>query len=492
MLDSDKIRLEEVTKHDRNADTKWVIRGSSVYDITEFVGQHPGGEIILRACGGSVDPYWKIFAIHDKPEVYDILKEYYIGEIDERDLDNEGHINWNVLGEDAAEKYGVEDPFKFDPERDPNLIVHTEKPCNAETPGNLLTDFLTPLRLFFVRNHFWAPQTHESPQSITIELSDGEEKTYSVEDLKANFKEHTITVTLQCSGNRRAHMSAASRGKTSGLQWDIGAISTAEFTGVRLRDVLNDAGYCVEGDCATPAQCDDEDDDKHIHFTSPADTYAVSIPLQTAINPQADVLLAWNMNGEPLNRDHGGPLRAVVPGTTAARSVKWLGRVSVSADECQGQFQQRDYKLFGPDMKQKECTAEDWDGAQAIQETPVQSAITNIVPANGNNKTTVQGFAYSGGGRRVVRVDVSADGGKTWKPATLQDDKAKGSKRWAWTLWNIEWPKDELEPGKQVEFIVKACDDSYNCQPEDFDATWNFRGLLANAWHKQKRDYAEI
>ena len=436
----------------------------------------------MRACGGSVDPYWRIFSIHQKPEVYDILKEFHIGEIDERDLDDDGKVDWNVLG-DAAIKHIVDDPFKHDPERDENLIVRTAKPCNAETPGNLLTDFLTPLRLFFVRNHLWVPRTDESPQSLTIELSDGEEKTYSISELREKFREHTITATLQCAGNRRSHMSKGAPGPTSGLQWDVGAIGTAEFSGVRLRDVLRDAGYCVEGDCPAPKQCDDEDSDKHIHLSSPGDTYAASIPLQTAINPQADVLLAWNMNGEPINRDHGGPLRAIVPGTTAARSVKWLGRISISCEEAQSQWQKRDYKCFGPNLKQTDVTGEDWDEAQAIQETPVQSAITNIIKANGNDKTTIQGFAFSGGGRAIVRVDVSADGGHTWKQAELHRDRAKGSRRWAWTMWSIEWLKSEMMPNQDTQFVVKAIDEAYNTQPESFDSTWNFRGLCANAWH---------
>jgi len=476
--------LSEVPKHNRDAVRKWVIRGTTVYDITDFIEQHPGGEVILRACGGSIDPYWKIFSIHQKQEVYDILKEFHIGDIDDRDLDDAGHVDWSVLG-DEANNIIIDDPFKHEPERDPNLVVRTEKPCNAETPGSLLTDFITPLKLFFVRNHLWVPQTEESPQSITIELSDGEEKSYSLSDLKAKFKEHTITVTLQCSGNRRSHMSKATLGPTSGLQWDIGAIGTAEFSGVKLRDVLKDAGYCVDEDCPAPSQAETDECDKHVQFISPGDTYAVSIPLQTAVNPQADVLLAWNMNGEPINRDHGGPIRAIVPGTTAARSVKWLGKISIGCDESPSQWQQRDYKCFGPNMKQTQVRAEDWEGAQSMQETPVQSAITNVVKANGNNKTTVQGFAFSGGGRGIVRVDVSADGGKTWKQADLHRDRAKGSRRWAWTMWSIEWPKDEISVGQQTEFVVKAVDDSYNTQPETFEGTWNFRGLCANAWDRK-------
>lgn len=478
-----KIRLVDVPKHDRDAATKWVIKGTSVYDITDFVEQHPGGEIVLRACGGSIDPYWKLFNIHDKPEVHEILSKYHIGEIDERDLDSTGRIDWSVLGE-LANDNDIDDPFKHEPARDDALIIRTDQPCNAETPGKLLVDFLTPLRLFFVRNHLWVPRVEESPHAITIELSDGEEKTFTLSDLKRDFKQYTITATLQCSGNRRSHMSQASQGKTSGLAWDIGAIGTAEFSGVKLHDVLRAAGHDMDDECPAPSQSDCEDEDKHVHFSSPCDTYAVSIPLQTALNPQADVLLAWDMNGEPIDRDHGGPLRAIVPGTTAARSVKWLGRVIVSSDEASGQYQRKDYKCFGPNIKQADVTIADWDAAQAIQESPVQSAITNILRDTSDSKTFVQGFAFSGGGRNIVRVDVSADGGRTWRQAQLSKDKAKGSKRWAWTLWSIDWAPVDLTSDQEVEFVVKATDDSYNTQPESFDSTWNFRGVCANAWHR--------
>lgn len=476
-LDVVKIRLAELPKHGQSARTKWVTRGTSVYDITAFIEQHPGGEVVLRACGGSIDPYWKLFSIHQKPEVYDILKEFYIGEIDDRDLDAAGNVDWTLHGIQS----GLDDPFKEDPERDAQLIVHTEKPCSAETPGNLLTDFLTPLSVFFVRNHLWVPKISESDHSITVELSCGEEEAYSMSDLK-KFKEHTITATLQCAGNRRSHMSKGAAGKTAGLQWETGAIGTAEFSGVRLRDVLHDAGCNVEGDCSSPSMCRDEESDKHVHFTAPGDTYSASIPLQTAINPQADVLLAWKMNGEPIPRDHGGPLRAIVPGTTAARSVKWVGRISVSSEEASSQWQKRDYKCFGPNRRSSEVCSEDWDEAQAIQEMPVQSAITKVVRTI--DSTRLQGWAVSGGGRAIVRVDVSADGGSTWKQADLHKDKANGSRRWAWTLWSTDWPQSGLERAQSSgKFVVKAVDEAYNTQPESFDASWNFRGLLANAWH---------
>ena len=480
-IDNQKIRLSELPQHGRDADTKWVVCETSVYDITDFIESHPGGEVILRACGGTIDPYWKLFTIHQKPEVRDILNEMYIGDVDDRDLDSAGQVNWKLL-EGAGLDIG--DPFKDDPERDPSLVVHTAKPCNAETPGSLLSDFLTPLHLFFVRNHLWVPQIDPSSHELTIELSNGDEKSYSLADLKEKFREHTVTVTLQCAGNRRAHMSQSAGGKTAGLQWDFGAIGTAEFTGVRLRDVLIDSGYDVNAACEKcPNTLADPDTDQHVQFIAPGDTYAASVPLPTALNPAADVILAWNMNGEPMPRDHGGPLRAVVPGIVAARSVKWVGRISISNEEAQSQWQKRDYKCFGPNVRATEVSAQDWDDAQSIQETPVQSAITKVFPQQSKN-VTVEGFAYSGGGRAIVRVDVSADGGRTWKQADLRQDNSKGTRRWSWTLWNIEWPQDDLPQDQKPEFVVKAVDDSYNCQPKDFESIWNFRGLLGCAWHR--------
>ncbi|CRK41663.1 hypothetical protein BN1708_016887, partial [Verticillium longisporum] len=164
------------------------------------------------------------------------------------------------------------------------------------------------------------------------------------------------------------------------------------------------------------------------------------------------------MNGAPLPPDHGFPLRALVPGYVAARSVKWLRRVIVSEDESQSQWQQKDYKLFGPNQ-----THPDWTTAPAIQEMPITSAITAVKlgpwttvppmkapggrlltppPEARGREAAVTGYAYSGGGRRIVRVDVSLDNGRTWDQAKLLADTVKpgpdrasqdhGHKSWAW------------------------------------------------------------
>ena len=308
--------------------------------------------------------------------------------------------------------------------------------------------------------------------TLHVELHDGTEADYTVDELKQNFEPVTITATLQCSGNRRKHMSDAAR-PTTGLPWSIGAISTATFTGCRLRDVLAHAGFPV----------DDYPDDevKHAQFMG-AEAYGASIPIEKAVSKRGDVLLVYEMGGEPLPRDHGYPLRALVPGHVAARSVKWLKSIVLSEEESSSQWQQRDYKCFGPNVG---SDGADWEGAPAIQEMPVQSAITGVkedAKVDGEDGVEVQGYAFSGGGRKIVRVDVSADEGRTWHQAELLKDEAKGYKSWAWTRWKWMVPKRVAEEGG--EFVVKAVDEVYNTQPERYEPQWNFRGNLTSGWHR--------
>lgn len=467
------IRLHEIQEHNRQADTYWVYRGNRVYDITEWIPNHPGGEVIMRAVGGSIEPYWNIFTIHQKQDVYDILEQYFIGLIDPRDL---------VDGKAPADQ--IEDPFKSDPARDEALTVHSERPFNAETPVADLQSFITPVNRFYKRHHLWVPQVDEETFKLTIELPDGEEAEYSVEDLRRKFKAHTITATMQCSGNRRSHMTEGSS-PTNGIQWGVGAISNASWTGVRMLDVLQDAGLNIT---------DLPDDVKHVQFVG-AEAYGASIPIDKAIDRFGDVLLVYEMNGQPLQRDHGFPLRALVPGTVAARSVKWLNKIVLSDEESTSQWQRRDYKCFGPN----EGGNPDWDRAAAIQETPVQSAITSVRKVTANRlensqlarvygleeeSVVLRGYAFSGAGRRIVRVDISPDDGKTWQQAELETpaegEGSQGHRAWSWQLWSLAVPVRMLSRN----ICVKASDEGYNTQPETFAPYFNFRGNLANSWHR--------
>lgn len=526
-----RFRIAEVRKHDAKSQNPWVIQNDKVYDITDWIPAHPGGQVILRAAGGSIDPYWDIFTVHKNHYVQDILSNYLIGFVDQADL---------IDGKPALEQ--IQDPFVTDPERHAELITRTEKPRNAETPANALaSDFLTPNELFYIRNHMWVPRVGQSDSDshlLTVQLLDGTVKQYTLQELKSRLPCKMVTATLQCSGNRRKHMNEESGRPTNGLPWTVGAVSNALWEGVPLADVLADAGLQFT---KTNGKYD-FGGVKHVQFSG-LEAYGASIPIKKAIDPEGDVLLAYSMNGKPLPPDHGFPLRAIIPGHVAARSVKWLSEITLSEEESQSQWQRRDYKCFGPNE-----TNVDWESAPAIQELPVQSAITKLKlggwtcteerkegsddsdpsiegPAQ---RISLDGYALSGGGRAIIRVDISLDSGNTWAQAQLVPDcnsadeavsLCQGNGAWAWKRWRFEGAipmrafqhqaqarkgtgngesvegSQNLAPGNVcgsggnsrrlcTVVLAKAIDDAYNTQPETHAATWNIRGNLANAWHR--------
>lgn len=558
-----RFRLASIREeHGPTSPSPWVTYQDKVYDITEWVAAHPGGDVILRAAGGSVEPYWNIFSIHKSAHVREILDQYLIGYIDMLDLDKDG--------KPALES--IEDPFQADPARDQRFIVHTAKPRNAEPPNDeLLKEFRTPNEMFYIRNHMWVPVVDENKAdeeyALTVELPDGETKRYTLGELKAKFPAHKVTAVLQCSGNRRNDMTRHA-GKTNGLQWGVGAIGNAEWEGVRLADVLADAGLVVSDPRVATSKSTSQDggqnageDARLLHVQlSGLEAYGSSIPLAKALDPTGDVLLAFGMNGKVLPRDHGFPIRAIVPGTVAARSVKWLSKIVVADEESHSQWQRRDYKSFGPN----EGANPDWDRAKSIQEMPVTSAITGVwvgecvrkgkapswanshlknsdgrgvvdvaavervigytAPQEQTSSTAnkpcpentppaepvaIQGYAYSGGGRGIARVDVSLDGGKTWDQAELVNDcppgnnsssPCHGNKNWTWTRWRytgqlpvlaIPPASPAIDGGKDKQkycttLVVKATDEAYNSQPETHKGIYNVRGNLATAWHRVK------
>ncbi|KAH8193879.1 hypothetical protein TruAng_011959 [Truncatella angustata] len=474
-----RFRLSEIKIHGPKSARPWIIHEDKVYDITDWVPAHPGGEVILRAAGGSIEPYWDIFSIHKTPYVREILEQYVVGSVHPDDLED-GRPRMDT----------VEDPFVNDPKRDERLLQLTSKPCNAETAGdNLAGDFLTPNEVFYVRNHMWVPVIEDptgDAHSITIELPDGDHKTYTVGELKSKFKQHTVTAVMQCSGNRRKNMTEYAR-KTNGLQWGVGAISCAKWEGVRLRDVLADAGLLIN---------DLPEDAQHVQFSA-LEAYGASIPIHAALDPRGDVLLAFKMNDMPLPPDHGFPVRVVVPGTVAARCVKWLSKIVISDEESTTSWQRKDYKCFGPNETQNL----DWDKYKSIQEMPVTSAITrarfrSACKSDGTAPPVeLQGYAYSGGGREIQRVDVSLDGGQTWGQATFLDDthQEAGTKKWCWKRWTYQGALPETTDTQAgvATFVVKATDEAYNTQPQSYTSIYNLRGNLATAWHRLEVDLAK-
>ena len=209
---------------------------------------------------------------------------------------------------------------------------------------------------------------------------------------------------MQCGGNRRAALNAHS--KTQGLAWDVGAISTAKWSGARLRDVLADQyGIRTLEDAARMGV-------KHVHFLPFDPPYDASIPIEKALDARMDVILAYEMNGVEIPPEHGYPVRVVVPGGIGARNVKWCQTIRVASEESDSVWQRNvQYKGFSPNVKKFDETV-DVKGALSVQEMPVQSAVTSCASEvePDDDEMEVQGYAWSGGGRNIVRVDVTSDG----------------------------------------------------------------------------------
>uniref|UniRef100_A0A1D1XTR8 Sulfite oxidase n=1 Tax=Anthurium amnicola TaxID=1678845 RepID=A0A1D1XTR8_9ARAE len=270
-----------------------------------------------------------------------------------------------------------------------------------------------------------------------------------------------------------------------GVGWDICALGNAIWGGAKLSDVLELVGI-PKLTATTPLGA------KHVEFVSvdmckeeKGGPYKASIPLRQATNPEAEVLLAYEMNGETLNRDHGYPLRVIVPGVIGARSVKWLDCINIIEEECQGFFMQKDYKMFPPSVDWDNII---WSTRRAQMDFPVQCAICSLedVDIVKQGRITVSGYAVSGGGRGIERVDISVDGGKTWVEAHryqkigvpyVSDDI--NNDRWAWVLF-----KAEVDIPDNAEIIAKAADSAANVQPESVEEIWNLRGILNTSWHR--------
>eukprot|EP00596_Hydrurales_sp_CCMP1899_P000671 CAMPEP_0119043770 /NCGR_PEP_ID=MMETSP1177-20130426/25875_1 /TAXON_ID=2985 /ORGANISM="Ochromonas sp, Strain CCMP1899" /LENGTH=520 /DNA_ID=CAMNT_0007012659 /DNA_START=289 /DNA_END=1851 /DNA_ORIENTATION=+ len=465
----------EIKEHTTKEKGIWVTHGNGVYDITKFVVNHPGGqEKISLAAGNAVESYWKIYRQHyNKESVENALKSMLIGYLHPDDFALEAE----------EDELSSDDPYSADPPVSPVQTFHQKYPVNSEAPSTLLNDtWLTPKDMWFKRNHHPVPHPVTEEYRLSVAGPSTGHIEISLNDLKTKFKKYKVTSAIQCGGNRRSEMNEV--GKTNGSPWGIAAISNAEWEGVRLLDVLRAAGYGDEEALA-------EAGIKHVQFMA-AEGMEASIPLHKAMDLYGDVLLAYEMNGETLSPSHGYPIRVVVPGHAGVRNVKWLTGITLSAEESQGPWQRgMSYKGFGPSTKSLEGI--DVEKIPSLQEQPVQSAI--MVPKSGSSlnpgPNLIQGYAYSGGGRGIVRVDVSCDGGLNWQTASLTAGSEQPLDRaWAWTFFESVVdlpdisPPTSITPTSTVQIICKATDASYNVQPDTVAGIWNLRGINNNAWHR--------
>jgi len=459
-------KRDEVSTHTTKETGIWVTYKDGVYDITNFIINHPGGDKIMLAAGKAIDPFWRVYQQHEnRGNASKLLEDMLIGKLDPDDV-------VQVLGGD---------PYDEDPERHPGLLFHNNKPCNAELPIELMLDsWITPNALWFIRHHHPVPHIDHKEYRLNIGGLGTKSILLDLEDLKSHFEAHEVTTTVQCGGNRRADMNTVH--ETSGIAWGVGAISCACFKGVYLRDILTYSGLMTPGTAA-------QNGVQHVVFHG-YDGMQASIPIEKALSPYGDVLLAYEMNGEPLPPEHGAPLRLVVPGHVGVRNVKWVSKIVTSTEEAEGTWQRGiAYKGFSPMVRSlSQWDAQAVEALTSVQEQPVTSVI--VTPKEGYveefDDVTVTGYAWSGGGRGIVRVDVSADAGKTWTTAELKEGSEQHKSRaWAWTFWEAEVPLPAgAKPGDRLEVVCKATDAAYNCQPEFVESIWNLRGLNNNAWHR--------
>jgi sulfite oxidase len=342
-----------------------------------------------------------------------------------------------------------------------DLIVHGDAPFNAESPrAALAAGPLTATDAFYVRNHGPVPEIDPAGWRLRVGGLVERELDLGLAELRERFPRREQVVTLQCAGNRRAGLVAV-REIPGEAPWGPGATGTARWAGVALADVLAAAGL--------------RDGARHVGFAGAdpseepdrPEPFGGSIPLAKALGEE--VLLAWEMNGAPLAAVHGAPLRAIVPGFIGARSVKWLERIEVRPFPWEGYYQAIAYRLLAPDQSPARGAGQPL-GELAVIADILDPGDGDTVPAG---PLPVRGYAFAGGDRTVVRVDVSADGGASWRPAELGQDLG----RWAWRPWSATL---EVARGEHV-LLARALDSAAGVQPERPATLWNPKGYMNTA-----------
>jgi len=327
-------------------------------------------------------------------------------------------------------------------------IVRGETPLNLEMPFEKLEGFLTPIESFYVRTHFPIPSIDRDAWWLHVEGDVDNPFAINYEQL-LELESVTIPVTLECAGNNRSFLDP----KVKGVQWALGAVGTAEWTGVPL-SMLLDRARVKAGGCQVVLEGADGgmlQDPK----SPPGELkFARSIPVAKA---HADVLLAYKMNGCELPPEHGFPVRAIVPGWYAMASTKWLQRIIVTDQPFTGYYQTIDYAYWARREAIAELTPLTEMQVKAQIATPAQG---DIVPAN--STVRVHGAAWTSSGE-IAKVELSTDGGATWTEAKLLGESEPN----AWRLWEFNW-QTPTAPGRQT-LIARATDSIGRTQPVERD-----------------------
>lgn len=387
-------------------------------------------------------------------------------------------------------------------ERDSRLIRLTgTHPFNCEPPLSDLYNegFLTSENLHYVRNHGPVPRCDDDDAdnwTFTVEGMVDHPFTLSVRELIDEYEQLTYPITLVCAGNRRKEQNVVRKSK--GFSWGAAGLSTALWTGVMLQSLLSRANprrgaryVCFEGADKLP--------NGH---------YGTSVKLNWCQDPNRGILIAHKMNGNALHPDHGKPVRVVIPGQIGGRSVKWLKRIIVSESPSDNWYHIYDNRVL-PTMVTPEASADlpnTWkDERYAIYDLNTNSAIClpaheeTVSLTDGPDAYKVQGYAYAGGGKRISRMEVTLDQGKSWRLASIDypEDRYRlaadgeslcGGKidmwwretSFCWCFWDISVPIEELKRAQDI--MVRGMDESLMVQPRDM--YWSVLGMMNNPWFR--------
>lgn len=340
---------------------------------------------------------------------------------------------------------------------DPKLRILSDEPMVASLPLERINDGTMSTEAFFIRSHFPTPTIVESAWSLQVSGAVRTHLRLNFQDIK-QFQPHELQVLLECAGNSRSSVTPA----VDGLMWDHGGVSTAQWTGVPVRKVLELAGILQDAEEVLFEGMDRGTVDGKSGKTG----FAMSLPMDKALHP--DTLLAYQMNGALLSPDHGYPLRVIVPGWYGMTSVKWLTRIQVLRKPYKG-YHQGDYYVY---IKAGDA----FDSPKKrVSSMEVKSLISS--PRHGESlilgQHVVKGVAWSGDGI-VESVEISIDHGETWQPARLKEPEGQ----YSWRHWQFIW--EVHQPGYYL-IIARATDGLGRRQP--IRAQWNYRGFANNSSH---------
>eukprot|EP00182_Erythrolobus_australicus_P000417 CAMPEP_0185833810 /NCGR_PEP_ID=MMETSP1353-20130828/3516_1 /TAXON_ID=1077150 /ORGANISM="Erythrolobus australicus, Strain CCMP3124" /LENGTH=888 /DNA_ID=CAMNT_0028532139 /DNA_START=67 /DNA_END=2733 /DNA_ORIENTATION=+ len=398
------------------------------------------------------------------------------------------HVETEILPED------VNTPDKWVPRSKLITRLTGKHPFNME-PTNIETllnqGFFTPPSIHYIRNHGAAMEglqwdTHE----ITVAGLVSNPMTLSMNEL-ASLPSVSLPVTLVCAGNRRKEQNMTKQ--TIGFSWGPCAVGTHIWTGVRLRDLLLMAGI-------------DMSRAKHVEFIGTEDLpngkYGTSIPISLAMDAFGEVMIAYENNGMRLTPDHGFPVRVIIPGWIGGRMVKWLKEINVTEEPSDNYYHFFDNRIMPPHVDAELAKKEGWwyKPEYLFNELNIQSAMANpnhderldLRSMTPDAEYTIRGYAYSGGGRKVTRVEVSFDGGKTWeltevdRPEERFSHTTKYGRYYCWVFWSLKIKslrllETAMGPG---EVMCRAWDESNNTQPANL--TWNLMGMGNNPHFRVK------